>query len=77
MTSHPPDQQLQWWLRDDVAAYLDVSPNTVSGYVSHRRPLADPIPEPSYVGRTPRWRPGVIVEWAARRPGRGRWRSVR
>lgn len=43
----------------DIAAELDVRPNTVSGYRSRNQ-----MPMPSgYVGRTPYWTPATIEPW--------------
>ena len=66
------DYAAKWWLRDEVAAYLGITPASVSHYVAKQEPATNPIPVPTYVGRTPRWRPAEIVAWHASRPGRGR-----
>lgn len=43
----------------DIAAALDVRPNTVSSYHSRKQ-----MPTPSgYVGRTPWWSPADIGPW--------------
>lgn len=55
------------WTHDDIAAHLGVKPHSVRRY--RVRDSTFPAPD-GYVGRTPWWRPEVIVAWAAARPGR-------
>lgn len=62
-----PDLDAEWWTTSDVAAYLGVTVGTVSTYRARGQ-----MPAPSQtVGRTHMWRPRVIVEWHAGRPGHG------
>lgn len=61
-TDDGPDPAAAWWTVTDVAAYLRVKPDTVSGYKTRRQ-----MPEPDeQVGRTPVWRPATIIEWRPR-----------
>lgn len=53
------------WLREDVAEFLGVRPDTVSSYV-HRGHLPPPD---GRLGRTPWWHPETVRAWE--RPGRG------
>ncbi len=62
-----PDPTADWWVPDDVAAYLDVSTKTVASYKARGQ-----MPEPDRLfGRTPAWRPAAIIEWNRHRPGHG------
>ncbi len=62
-----PDPTADWWVPEDVAAYLDVTANTVASYKARGQ-----MPEPDRLfGRTPAWRPATIIEWHERRPGHG------
>jgi hypothetical protein len=70
------DYSAEWWLRDEVAQYLKVSPATVTHYARSWKTPSHPMPKPTYVGRTPRWRPAEIVQWHLTRPGRGRRAKV-
>lgn len=56
---------IEWWDRDQIAAYLGVSVHTVGAYRSRGQ-----MPDPVYFGRTPMWRRDVIEAW--RPPGRRR-----
>lgn len=56
---------VEWWDRGDVAAYLDIEPDSVGAMRS--RGL---MPDPTHFGRTPMWRRDVIEAW--REPGRRR-----
>jgi predicted DNA-binding transcriptional regulator AlpA len=64
----------EYWSRRQVADYLGIAPTTVSSWVSRRQPKADPIPEPTLIGRTPLWRAAEIRAWNERRLGKG-WRG--
>ena len=62
-----PDPRADWWVPDDVAAYLGVSASTVASYKSRGQ-----MPEPErHFGRTPVWRPRTIIDWHDNRPGHG------
>jgi predicted DNA-binding transcriptional regulator AlpA len=62
-----PDPTADWWVPDDVAAYLDVTAKTVASYKARGQ-----MPEPERLfGRTPAWRPATIIEWNEKRPGHG------
>jgi hypothetical protein len=62
-----PDPEADWWVPQDVAAFLGVTPRTVSSYKARGQ-----MPEPDrHFGRTPAWRPARIIEWHNRRPGHG------
>jgi hypothetical protein len=62
-----PDPRADWWVPDDVAAYLGVSASTVASYKSRGQ-----MPEPErHFGRTPVWRPQTIIDWHDNRPGHG------
>jgi predicted DNA-binding transcriptional regulator AlpA len=62
-----PDPKADWWVPEDVAAYLGVSTSTVGSYKARGQ-----MPEPDrHFGRTPAWRPARIIEWHDARPGHG------
>jgi predicted DNA-binding transcriptional regulator AlpA len=62
-----PDPDADWWVPEDVAAYLGVTTKTVASYKAR-----DQMPEPDRMfGRTPAWRPSRIIEWHEQRPGHG------
>ena len=62
-----PDSTAEWWVPEDVAAYLDVTSKTVASYKARGQ-----MPEPDRLfGRTPAWRPATIIEWNELRPGHG------
>ncbi|MFI5782642.1 helix-turn-helix domain-containing protein [Nocardia sp. NPDC051570] len=59
MSTSKPDPNAPYWTRDDVAAYLGWSPQTVSSYLNAKR-----LPAPSdRVGKSPIWLPRVIIAW--------------
>lgn len=61
-----------WWMTDDVAAFLGVSGSTVRAYITRHQ-----IPEPDRMfGRSPGWRPHTIEAWHASRPRKAQKRSV-
>jgi hypothetical protein len=65
-----PDPYAEWWTLADVAAYLDVKPETAQSYRHRKFPKG--LPEAHKIGRTPVWRPERIIRWnEAERPGRG------
>jgi hypothetical protein len=62
-----PDPEADWWVPEDVSAFLGVTPGTVSSYKARGQ-----MPEPDrHFGRTPAWRPARIIDWHNRRPGHG------
>ena len=65
----PDAENDEWWTVQDVAAFLEVSPHTVSSYRSRGQM---PAPERHYA-RTPLWRAETIRTWQEQRPGSGRW----
>ncbi|MFR9806459.1 helix-turn-helix transcriptional regulator [Pseudonocardia sp. RS010] len=65
MTTESPNPAAEWWTTTEVAAYLDVSVSTVSGY---RRRGQMPEPDSKLGSRTWLWRPGTIINWQQNRP---------
>ncbi|MEU6034028.1 hypothetical protein ABZ801_01320 [Actinomadura sp. NPDC047616] len=60
------------WGVDEVADYLGVKPVSV-----HRYKSRGDMPEPTrYFGRSPAWKPEVIIEWVKERPS-GNWKQRR
>ncbi len=49
------DPREQWWSREKVAEFLDVTPEYVDR-IKHK------LPAPSYVGRLPRWKAGGVID---------------
>lgn len=53
-----------WWMTEDVAAFLGVSTSTVRAYAAREQ-----IPPPDRMfGRSPGWKPRTIQGWHAGRP---------
>ena len=68
-----PDPEADWWVPEDVAAYLGVTAKTVASYKAREQ-----MPEPDRLfGRTPAWKPARIIEWHEHRPGHGGRRPAR
>lgn len=67
MPKAQPDDLLT---RDEVAALLDVQPQTISVYLNRsRNRTGAPFPEPNkHIGRTPVWRRDTIEGFVATRP---------
>jgi hypothetical protein len=59
-----PDPDADWWVTDEVAAYLDVDPGTVRGFLARGEM---PMWERKF-GRSNVWRPATIIEWDRTRP---------
>lgn len=58
----------------DVAAILGIAPVTWRGYVSHRKPVGNPAPQPDghIDARTPYWLRSTIDAWQKQRSGASR-----
>lgn len=68
-----PDPDADWWLTDDVAAYLKVTTGTLRGYLSRGQM---PAPDRRF-GRSNAWRPATIIGWHQGRPKVGEPTFVR
>jgi predicted DNA-binding transcriptional regulator AlpA len=62
---------------DQVAAMLDISRTTWTSYVSRRKPVGNPAPQPlrrnlliEHGHASPRWRKSAIIAWQQRRPSK-------
>lgn len=72
-----PDPAADWWMMNDVAAWLGVKYATVRRYRASTQLGVNLPPADRMFGRTPAWKPATIITWNdTGRPGQGRRAAV-